>query len=331
MEISKLFALIVCGVGLDDATAGISAASFTRGFADAPRACAEPVMSHDNLAAFASVGFMHTNRFDAMRRPPSAPSVARSGCKGGLWRLSPHRLCGACPGERRGLPLARARAQGIKGRRFAMSAVLQGELQDDREFSPPEFKDTIYAQSTAVGIGGIAVLRISGPDALEALQRISKPGAKVPKPRYATLRTLIEPSTGQELDRSLVLFFPGPKSFTGEDVVEIHCHGGIAIVSSLLEALGSCEGLRIAQPGEFTKRAYLNGNMDLLEAEALNDLIHAETRGQQKQARISSVASLIMHTHSYMPKEALTQEEQGRPCSRWPARTRSSTSAGALT
>ena len=81
-----------------------------------------------------------------------------------------------------------------------------------------------------------------------------------------------------------MLFFPGPASFTGEDVVEIHCHGGIAIVSSILEALGSCTGLRLAQRGEFTKRAYLNGNMDLLEAEALNDLIHAETRGQQKQA-----------------------------------------------
>ena len=81
-----------------------------------------------------------------------------------------------------------------------------------------------------------------------------------------------------------MLFFPGPASFTGEDVVEIHCHGGIAIVNSILEALGSCTGLRLAQRGEFTKRAYLNGNMDLLEAEALNDLIHAETRGQQKQA-----------------------------------------------
>jgi len=138
--------------------------------------------------------------------------------------------------------------------------------------------------ASGVSQGGIAVIRVSGPGALESLQRLSKPGAKVPKARYATLRTLIEPETDLALDQSLVLFFPGPKSFTGEDIVEIHCHGGIAIVTSVLEALGSCPGLRLAQRGEFTKRAFLNGNMDLLEAEALNDLIHAETRGQQKQA-----------------------------------------------
>ena len=161
-------------------------------------------------------------------------------------------------------------------------ALSQPAVQEER--SPPEFKETIFAQGTPVGMGGIAVVRVSGPQALAALQRLSKPGAKPPTARYATLRTIVDPMTQQPLDSSLVLFFPGPRSFTGEDVVEIHCHGGIAIVTSILDALSSCPGLRLAQRGEFTKRAYLNGNMDLLEAEALNDLIHAETRGQQKQA-----------------------------------------------
>jgi len=199
-------------------------------------------------------------------------------------------VAGAAAGRTTAVPATSWCARKLRpGRRLvAPCAVAHGGPQETQERKGAakalEVKDTIYAQSTAVGMGGIAVIRVSGPSALAALQRLSKAGAKVPKARYATLRTLIDPETLQALDSSLVLFFPGPKSFTGEDVVEIHCHGGTAIVTSVLEALGSCEGLRLAQRGEFTKRAYLNGNMDLLEAEALNDLIHAETRGQQQQA-----------------------------------------------
>ncbi len=158
------------------------------------------------------------------------------------------------------------------------------EDDDDELNVPPRYEGTIYAQSTAVGMGGIAVVRVSGVDALSSLARLSKPGAKPPTPRYATLRTLMDPKSGALIDKGLVLFFPGPNSFTGEDIVEYHVHGGVAIVNSLLSALANIPGLRMATRGEFTKRAYLNGRMDLLEAEALNDLIHAETSGQQKQA-----------------------------------------------
>lgn len=155
---------------------------------------------------------------------------------------------------------------------------------EDDILVPPKYEGTIYAQSTPIGVGGIAVLRVSGTDALAALARLSKPGLAAPKPRTAALRSVIDPATGDVLDRALVLYFPGPKSFTGEDIVEFHVHGGIAIVNSVMAALSNVAGLRLAERGEFTKRAFLNGRMDLLEAEALNDLIHAETSGQQKQA-----------------------------------------------
>jgi hypothetical protein len=92
------------------------------------------------------------------------------------------------------------------------------EMHEDWVGPPPELKDTIYAQSTALGMGGIAVIRVSGPDALVALQRLSRPGAKVPKPRYATLRTIVEPDTQQELDSSLVLFFPGAERVRERDL-----------------------------------------------------------------------------------------------------------------
>jgi tRNA modification GTPase len=158
------------------------------------------------------------------------------------------------------------------------------EAEDEMPSGPPKFEESIYALSTAPGMGGIAVIRVSGPDALSSLARMSKPGSKPPQPRYATLRTLLDPASGDVLDQALVLFFPGPRSFTGEDVVELHVHGGVAIVNSVLAALSEAPGLRLAVRGEFTRRAFLNGRMDLLEAEALNDLIHAETAGQQKQA-----------------------------------------------
>ena len=149
---------------------------------------------------------------------------------------------------------------------------------------PPKYEGTIFAQSTPIGIGGVAIVRVSGPDAPESLLALSKSSSALPKPRYATLRSLVDPSSKDDLDKALVLYFPRPHSFTGEDVVEYHLHGGIAVVNSVLEALGKVPGLRLAERGEFSKRAFLNGRMDLLEAEALNDLIHAETSGQQRQA-----------------------------------------------
>ena len=140
---------------------------------------------------------------------------------------------------------------------------------------------TIFAIATPPGRGAVAIVRLSGPSAGEALAAIA--GA-VPAPRHAALRTLRDPTDGSELDRGLILWFPGPDSVTGEDVAEIHVHGGVAVSASVTEALAAMRDLRPAEPGEFTRRAFENGRMDLTEAEAVADLVAAETRGQQAQA-----------------------------------------------
>ena len=142
--------------------------------------------------------------------------------------------------------------------------------------------ETIYALSTASGRAGVAVLRVSGPHAVPALEALT--GAGVPRPRAATLRRFIDPETHAALDRGLALFFPAPASFTGEDVVELPLHGGRAVVAGMLAALARLPGLRAAAPGEFTRRAFENGKLDLTEVEGLADLIDAETEAQRKQA-----------------------------------------------
>ncbi|MGD0142006.1 MAG: tRNA uridine-5-carboxymethylaminomethyl(34) synthesis GTPase MnmE [Rhizomicrobium sp.] len=144
----------------------------------------------------------------------------------------------------------------------------------------PTARDTIFALSSAPGRAGIAVLRVSGPEAGGALQSLTQ--ADIPDARHATLRRLVE--SGAEIDRALVLWFPAGASFTGEDVVEFHVHGGRAVVEAVLGALGRMTGLRPAEPGEFTRRAVENGKFDLTQAEALADLIDAETEAQRKQA-----------------------------------------------
>jgi len=141
-------------------------------------------------------------------------------------------------------------------------------------------RDTIYALSSAAGRAGIAVLRASGPQAGAALEALS--GEALPPPRMASLRTFHDASG--EIDRGLALWFPGPASFTGEDCAELHVHGGRAVVEAMLAALAAQPGLRPAEPGEFTRRAVENGKMDLTAAEALADLIDAETQGQRRQA-----------------------------------------------
>ena len=142
---------------------------------------------------------------------------------------------------------------------------------------------TIYALSTAPGKAGVAVLRISGAGAGEALLALSGLSS-LPAPREAVLLRLRDPDSGAPLDRALVLYFVGPASFTGEDVVELHVHGGRAVVASVLRALASLPGLRAAGPGEFTRRAFENGRLDLTEVEGLADLIDAETEAQRRQA-----------------------------------------------
>lgn len=142
--------------------------------------------------------------------------------------------------------------------------------------------DTIVAPATAPGRAGVAVIRLSGPAAGPALEALT--GRPRPLPRKAVRACFRDPEEGLPLDDGLVLWFPAPASFTGEDVAEIQCHGGRAVVESLLDALCRQPGVRPAEPGEFTRRAFDNGKMDLTQAEALGDLINAETAAQQRQA-----------------------------------------------
>src|SRR3954471_23466022 len=141
--------------------------------------------------------------------------------------------------------------------------------------------DTIFALSSGRPPAAISVIRISGPEAHSAGKRIAR---ELPEPRAAAVRELRHPHTGELLDHALVLRFDRPASSTGEDVVEVQCHGGRAVVDAVLSALASIEPLRPAQAGEFTRRAFENGRIDLTEAEGLADLIEAETETQRKAA-----------------------------------------------
>ena len=139
--------------------------------------------------------------------------------------------------------------------------------------------DTIYAPATAAGRAAVAVVRISGSGTRAALRTVA---GGVPTARHASLKTL-HATGGDAIDRALVLFFQGPDSYTGEDVAEFHVHGGAAVVGALLEELNTL-GLRLAQPGEFTRRAFENGKLDLAQAEGVADLIDAENGAQLQQA-----------------------------------------------
>lgn len=140
---------------------------------------------------------------------------------------------------------------------------------------------TIFAVSSGHGRAGVAVIRISGPAAGEAVERMAAPQ---PRPRFAAFRKIKHPGTGEVLDEALVLWFPAPKSETGEDMAEFQVHGGRAVIQGVLAALGDVEGCRLAEPGEFARRALENGKLDLTGAEGLADLVEAETAAQRRQA-----------------------------------------------
>ncbi len=142
--------------------------------------------------------------------------------------------------------------------------------------------DTIFAVATAPGRAGIAVFRVSGPGAGTALRELRR--GELPPPRRAARSRLRDPGTGEDIDDGLCLWFPAPASMTGEDVAEFHIHGGRATSAALALALGRLEGLRPAEPGEFTRRAFEHGKLDLTEAEAIADLVDAETAAQRRQA-----------------------------------------------
>jgi tRNA modification GTPase len=142
--------------------------------------------------------------------------------------------------------------------------------------------DTIFALASGGGRVGLAVVRVSGPGAGAALRRLT--GRDPPPSRRATRAVVRHPDDGEVLDDGLVVWFPGPASYTGEDVVELHLHGGRAVCLGVLEALAACPGLRPAEAGEFTRRAFANRKLDLTAAEAVADLVDAETAAQRRQA-----------------------------------------------
>ena len=141
--------------------------------------------------------------------------------------------------------------------------------------------DTIFALSSGAPPAAIAIIRISGPRAFDAVRALA---GRVPSPRRASLAELSHPETGEPLDRGLAIVFPGPDSASGEDLAELHLHGGRAVVRAIEGALAGIAGLRKAEPGEFTRRTFLNGRIDLNEAEGLADLLTAETEWQRRAA-----------------------------------------------
>ena len=141
---------------------------------------------------------------------------------------------------------------------------------------------TIYALSTGPGISGIAVIRISGEDTSRAIELLT--GKSVPKPRVATLRKINKINTSELIDEGIILWFPGPESYTGEDMAEIQVHGSKAVIDALHTSISDIENCRLAEPGEFTKLAFQNGKINLLKAESVADLISSETEIQRQQA-----------------------------------------------
>jgi len=141
---------------------------------------------------------------------------------------------------------------------------------------------TIYALSTGPGISGVAIIRISGEQSSKIIENLT--GKKVPKPRVATLRKINKINTSELIDEGIILWFPGPESYTGEDMVEIQIHGSKAVIDALHSSISQIENCRLAEPGEFTKLAFQNGKINLLKAESIADLISSETEIQRKQA-----------------------------------------------
>ena len=161
-------------------------------------------------------------------------------------------------------------------------------------------RDTIFAPASGGGRAAIAVLRLSGPACASALEALA-PGARFPD-RVATLRLLRDPATVEPLDRALVIRFLAPRSFTGEEMAELHVTGGRAVVAGIVGALAKIPGLRPAEPGEFAWRAFENGKLDLSEVEGLADLVEAETAAQRRQALRIAGGALSRETEAIRSK-----------------------------
>lgn len=169
--------------------------------------------------------------------------------------------------------------------------------------------DTIFALSTGSSRAAIAVVRVSGSQAIAAFRALT--GSERFAPRLAALHPLTDPVSNKIIDfQSLAVVFPAPASYTGEDVVEYSIHGGRAVIDGLLQALGAMPGCRMAEPGEFTKRAFSNGKMDLTEAEAIADLIEAETEAQRLQSVSQAQGSLMRLYHGWAERLTRTLAHQ---------------------
>ncbi|MCX9146870.1 tRNA uridine-5-carboxymethylaminomethyl(34) synthesis GTPase MnmE [Erythrobacter sp. WG] len=167
---------------------------------------------------------------------------------------------------------------------------------------------TIFALSSGAPPAGVGVIRVSGPAAYSALLALA---GRVPAPRRASLARLSDAS-GAPLDEALVLWFPGPNTATGEDLTEFHCHGGRAVIAAVEAALAALPGLRRAEPGEFTRRAFANGRIDLAEAEGLGDLLAAETEWQRAAALVNAGGALSRQVEAWRERVlALSAEVEG--------------------
>nr|XP_019953831.1 PREDICTED: tRNA modification GTPase GTPBP3, mitochondrial isoform X2 [Paralichthys olivaceus] len=188
------------------------------------------------------------------------PSVGR-----GMWRAAVHTL---------------------RTRRAPAFRLLNTHDCTPHDSTPAALADaeTIFALSSGHGRCGVAVVRVSGPSSATALRCMAGLTHCLPPPRTALLRNITDPHDKEVLDRGLVIWFPAPHSFTGEDSVEFHIHGGSAVITAVLQGLGSVPGMRPAEAGEFTRRAFQAGKLGLTEVEGLGDLIHAETEAQRRQA-----------------------------------------------
>ena len=141
---------------------------------------------------------------------------------------------------------------------------------------------TIYALSSGPGISGIAVIRVSGKNTVEVIKKLT--GAGLPVPRVATLKKFSKNGRKELVDEGVIIWFPAPNSYTGEDLAEFHVHGSRAVIKAMHASISKIKNCRLAEPGEFTKRAFQNGKINLLKAESVADLISSETEIQRKQA-----------------------------------------------
>ena len=141
---------------------------------------------------------------------------------------------------------------------------------------------TIYALSSGSGQSGIAVIRISGAETKNIIKKLTK--SNVPKPRVATLKKINKINTNELIDEGIIIWFPGPESYTGEDMAEFHVHGSRAVIEAIQASISKIENCKLAEPGEFTKIAFQNGKINLLKAESISDLIYSETEIQRQQA-----------------------------------------------